>query len=288
MPRSDALTHVPDASCAAASASLQRGRRCARGRACATRDSRRRTRRAIMVASTFSWLAVCTSVLYGWCVGIWCDFERSTAMTSACLPGSSEPIEVIHLQRTRSVKRRHLHELARVHEALLPEHRPLHEQPDAHLLEDVHRVGRRRRVGAKPDANAGAQELLDRRDTHAELGLAARAVRDGDVVRRKHLDVVVVDLRAVDGQDVGDVEQAPLQYVANRTDAGRQPAGRIGVVDVAHVGRQHRRAILHEVVLLDASREVDGHRRAVRRELGDTCGRAPGGTSTARAARCRS
>ena len=55
----------------------------------ATRDSRRRTRPPTMVASTFSWFAVCTSALYGCCVGIWCDFDRSTAMMSACLPGSA-------------------------------------------------------------------------------------------------------------------------------------------------------------------------------------------------------
>ncbi len=73
-------------------------------------------------------------------------------------------------------------------------------------------------VGAEADAHALAQQVGQRGDAAARLGVALGAVRHGGVLRLEDADVVDAGVHAVHGEEVV-VEDAPLLQVLDRAHA---------------------------------------------------------------------
>ena len=69
-----------------------------------------------------------------------------------------------------------------------------------------------------PDAHAGVQQVGQRRDAAAELGVALGAVRHGDAAAAQDADVVAREVDAVHGQEVA-VQHVPLLQVLDGRDA---------------------------------------------------------------------
>ena len=87
----------------------------------------------------------------------------------------------------------------------------MQEQHGAHLVEHVHDVAGGRAVGAQADAHAVVEQVGQRRDAAAELGVALGTVRDGDAPAAQDADVVARHLHAVHREEV---------RVAGRSTAG--------------------------------------------------------------------
>ena len=138
---------------------------------------------------------------------------------------------------------------------------------EAHLGDRVHAVGSRRRVGAQAHGDAGTAHLGDACQTLAELGASARRHGNAHAVVAQKLDVVVLKLDAMDGEQLRHVEDVPVERILHRRATGRQQLHRLARGECLVVGGvvgdgEHRRAIADEVALLLRAGQVHGHGRA--------------------------
>ncbi len=136
---------------------------------------------------------------------------------SACFPTTIEPRDASTPERTGAAERGELERVRRGQSVGPALARSRAHDRRAHLVEHVERRCRGGAVGGDADADAGLAQRSEWRHPAAEDAVRARAVGDGDVVGREDLDLLLVGLDAVRGDDVR-VEQPRLR---ERPDAGR-------------------------------------------------------------------
>ena len=118
-------------------------------------------------------------------------------MTSAALPGTSEPISLGKAERARAVDRGHAQrrrggQRGGVAGSLLREQRRR-----LHLGPEVEPIVARGAVGAERDVDAGVEQRRDGADAARELQVRAGAMHDARARRRQQIDLGGVQLRRV-------------------------------------------------------------------------------------------
>ena len=129
------------------------------------------------------------------------------AFTSACASGGSVASggggaggEGAEAERTGAADRRKLQRFRGRDAVVSPRPSALHEDRNSRLVEQVHAVVARHRVGAEADPQRGLEQLRQWRDAVAQFRVRGRTMRDRTVVPRQERDVRLGNAHAMNQQ----------------------------------------------------------------------------------------